>query len=68
MLAAEKPGRGFILLDEAGLLEIILPELCQMKGIDSVRGIKHKDNFLHTLEVLDNLAGRSENIWLYLIH
>ncbi len=59
-----QPGRGFLLLDQSGLLEIVFPELHAMKGVDEVNGQFHKDNFLHTLEVLDNLAYRSDNLWL----
>lgn len=58
------PGRGFILLDKSGLLEYVLPELHRMKGVDDVQGIRHKDNFLHTLKVLDNLAEKSDDLWL----
>ncbi len=64
IILADQPGRGFKLLDECGLLELVLPELHRMKGVDEVRGIKHKDNFLHTLEVLDNLARKSDDLWL----
>jgi len=59
-----QPGRGFLLLDQSGLLEIIFPELYAMKGVEEVNGQFHKDNFLHTLEVLDNLAYKSDNLWL----
>jgi len=59
-----QPGRGFLLLDQSGLLEIIFPELYDMKGVDEVNGQFHKDNFMHTLEVLDNLAYKSDNLWL----
>ncbi len=64
IMMADRPGRGFILLDKCGLLKIILPELHRMKGVDAVKGIRHKDNFLHTLEVLDNLSGRRDDLWL----
>ena len=52
------------MLDRTGLLELILPELHEMKGIDEVKGIRHKDNFLHTLEVLKNLVKNSDDLWL----
>jgi len=52
------------LLDECGLLSLIFPELVQLKGVDTVNGKAHKDNFIHTLKVLDNVALRSDNLWL----
>ncbi len=64
IIMTENPGRGFILLDKTGLLKIIFPELHKMKGVDERKGIKHKDNFLHTLEVLDNLSKKSDDLWL----
>ena len=64
IIMAGKPGRGFLLLDESGLLEIILPELHSLKGVDIQNRQAHKDNFFHTLEVLDNLAEKSDNLWL----
>ncbi len=64
ILLTERPSTGFYLLDDCGLLEIIFPELALMKGIDTVNGRQHKDNFIHTLMVLDNLAQKSDNLWL----
>lgn len=64
ILMTGKPSVGFRLLDDTGLLEIILPELCWMKGVDEVEGQFHKDNFYHTLEVLDNISGKTDNLWL----
>jgi len=64
IIAADLPGRGFIMLDKTGLLEHVLPELHRMKGIEEIKGIRHKDNFLHTLKVLDNLSEKSDNLWL----
>ncbi len=64
IILAERPSQGFILLEETGLLELIFPELHNLKGVDTVRGIAHKDNFYHTLKVLDRLASRSDNLWL----
>lgn len=64
ILLADRPGRGFRLLEETGLLGISFPELQQMKGVEEVDGQFHKDNFYHTLEVLDNLADKSDDLWL----
>ncbi len=64
ILLTDTPGNGFKLLDETGLLEIIFPELHQMKGVEEVDGQFHKDNFLHTLEVVDNIVPRTEDLWL----
>lgn len=64
IIMSDSPGRGFHLLDRTGLLEIILPELNNLKGVDEVQGIRHKDNFLHTIEVLDRLARNSDDLWL----
>jgi poly(A) polymerase len=64
IILSQTPSVGFILLEETGLLEIIFPELARMKGVDSVRGIAHKDNFYHTLKVLDKLAPYSDSLWL----
>ncbi|GHU62193.1 tRNA nucleotidyltransferase [Bacteroidia bacterium] len=58
------PSIGFELLEKTGLLEIILPELVALKGIETKEGIGHKDNFSHTLKVLDNLAKTTDNLWL----
>ncbi|MBR5117464.1 MAG: methylated-DNA--[Muribaculaceae bacterium] len=58
------PSRGFFLLDKSGLLPLICPELAQLKGVDTVNGRGHKDNFLHTMQVLDNVAAESDNEWL----
>ena len=64
ILESDKPSKGFLLLEETGLLEYILPELTALKGIDEVEGQRHKDNFYHTLEVVDNISKCTDNIWL----
>lgn len=64
IVMADKPSVGFKLLEKTGLLAIIFPELQAMKGVDSVNGRAHKDNFYHTLEVLDQLAPTSNDLWL----
>ena len=57
ILVTPRPSMGFRLLDEVGLLNYILPQLCKLKGVESIEGKGHKENFSHTLEVLDNVAG-----------
>lgn len=64
IILSSKPSTGFLLLDKTGLLEIIFPELHRMKGRAEVNGIGHKDNFYHTLEVLDRIAPNTNNLWL----
>lgn len=64
IVMADTPSKGFILLEETGLLPLVFPELQKMKGVDSVKGIAHKDNFYHTLKVLDQLALKSDSVWL----
>ncbi|WP_233901073.1 CCA tRNA nucleotidyltransferase [Tenacibaculum piscium] len=64
ILASDKPSVGFLLLEETGLLERIIPELIALKGVEEVEGQKHKDNFYHTLEVVDNIAKNTEDVWL----
>lgn len=64
IMAADVPSRGWRLLADTGLLELIFPELAAMRGVDTVRGRAHKDNFLHTLEVLDKVAAVSDDVWL----
>jgi tRNA nucleotidyltransferase (CCA-adding enzyme) len=64
IMESAKPSIGFILLEETGLLEYILPELTALKGIDEIEGQRHKDNFYHTLEVVDNISENTENLWL----
>jgi len=64
ILESEKPSVGFLILEKTGLLNYILPELTALKGIDEVEGQRHKDNFYHTLEVVDNIAKHTNNLWL----
>jgi putative nucleotidyltransferase with HDIG domain len=64
ILESNRPSIGFVLLEKTGLLNYILPELVALKGIDEIEGQRHKDNFYHTLEVVDNIAKTTDNLWL----
>ena len=64
IIMSPKPSIGFDLLDKCGLLELIFPELCALKGVETKEGIGHKDNFAHTLMVLDRLSRTTDNLWL----
>ena len=64
ILSSPKPSIGFLLLEKTGLLPLILPELIALKGVEEVEGQKHKDNFYHTLEVVDNISIHTEDVWL----
>ncbi len=64
IIMADKPSIGFKLLEESGLLKVIFPQMAALKGVEVVNKKAHKDNFYHTLEVLDNVASKSDNLWL----
>lgn len=64
IILSSKPSIGFHLLYKAKLLNQILPELIALKGVDEVEGQRHKDNFYHSLEVLDNISKKTDNLWL----
>lgn len=64
IILSKTPSEGFLLLDKSGLLDIILPDLVNLKGVEQQEGYGHKDNFYHTLQVLDNVAEVSSDLWL----
>ena len=64
IMLSSKPSIGFLLLEETKLLVQILPELIDLKGVEEVEGQKHKDNFYHTLEVVDNISENTNDVWL----
>ena len=64
IISATKPSIGFKLLFDSGLLHLIFPEMVKLFGVETINGLSHKDNFYHTLEVLDNTATKSNNLWL----
>ena len=64
IMMSKTPSRGFVLLDETGLLHLMLPQLANLKGVETMEGRGHKDNFSHSLKVLDNVAEKSDDLWL----
>ena len=64
ILLSDKPSIGLRLLHETGLLVYILPELSELQGVEQIKGQKHKDNFFHTLQVVDNISKRTDKLWL----
>ena len=64
IMLSPEPSRGIRLLEETGLLELFFPELVALKGVETVNGVSHKDNFHHTLSVLDTLSLHSRDLWL----
>lgn len=64
IMLCQKPSKGFSLLNKTGLLKIIIPELTDLQGIEEIEGQRHKDNFWHTLEVVDNISLATDDLWL----
>jgi len=64
IILSKKPSIGFLNLDKSGLLKRIIPEITNLKGIEEIEGKSHKENFYHTLEVLDNISIKSKDLWL----
>ena len=64
IILSPKPSKGFEILFNTGLLELIFPQFCLLHGVEFVNGKGHKDNFYHTLQVLDNVAKASDDLWL----
>ena len=64
ILSTDKPSIGFLLLFETGLLDIILPELTALNQVEEIEGHTHKNNFYHTLEVVDNICPNTDDVWL----
>lgn len=63
IISSKKPSKGFLLLKETDILPLILPEISALEGVDEIDGQLHKDNFYHSLEVLDNMASRTSDLW-----
>ena len=64
ILSTEKPSVGFLLLFKTGLLDLLLPELTALNQVEEIEGHTHKNNFYHTLEVLDNICPHTDDVWL----
>lgn len=64
IMLSPKPSVGFTLLFQSGLLKLIFPQMAELQGAENIDGMGHKDNFYHTLQVMDNVAAKSDDLWL----
>ncbi|WET51364.1 HD domain-containing protein [Chryseobacterium indologenes] len=64
IMLSERPSVGLQLMEQTRLLKLVIPELIELKGVEEVEGQTHKDNFYHTLEVVDNISVNTDNLWL----
>lgn len=64
IMMSEKPSIGLRLMEQTGLMKLVIPELIELKGVEEVEGQTHKDNFYHTLEVVDNISVNTDHLWL----
>jgi poly(A) polymerase len=64
IILSKKPSKGLALMEKTGLMDSIIPELTALKGIEEIEGQRHKDNFYHTLEVVDNISKNTDKLWL----
>ena len=64
IIMSPRPSFGFVLLDNSGLLQLVFPELTAMKGVEKIGNLAHKDIFLHSIKVLDNICPYTKNLWL----
>jgi len=64
IVLSNHPAKGFIMLEETGLLKLIFPELYALKGVETINGSSHKDIFYHSLKVLENIVPKTDNLWL----
>ncbi|HEX2975623.1 MAG TPA: HD domain-containing protein, partial [Bacteroidales bacterium] len=64
IIMSDHPSKGFLLLEKSGLLKMIMPELDNLRGVETREGKGHKDNFLHSIRVLENISKKTDNLWL----